>query len=387
MRVTGRAGGLATLVVLVLTATTGAALHQGPVGQTGIDADTVVLEADVDADGDAAWRVSYRIRLDDQNTTDAFEDLRADIEANTAQYLDRFEGRIRRTVTDAENATGREMAVRNVTVDVTREPQPDVEFGTITYRYEWTGFATSDGDTVRAGDAVDRLILDSGTVLQFTWPAEYGLQSSTPEPTTTENDRVVWRGPQDFDAGEPRISLTTGATATEPGGGSDGSSGGDGRSEGESDGGDGGDGSGAGGSLGLVALAALVVVFLAGGWVLVRRSADDDGAEIAGSDGPGEDSDGDETGDGSSGPPPELLSNEERVLQLLEDNGGRMKQKAVAEQLDWTAAKTSQVVGDLRDAGDVESFRLGRENVLTLPDVAIGPDAGDEDEGAAGHDG
>jgi hypothetical protein len=87
MRVTGRIVGLSTLVVLVLTASTGVALHQGLVGQTGIDADTVVLEAG--------------------------------------------------------NATGREM-----------------------------------------------------TVLQFTWPADYDLQSSTPEPTTVANDRVIWREQQ-----------------------------------------------------------------------------------------------------------------------------------------------------------------------------------------------
>jgi hypothetical protein len=66
--------------------------------------------------------------------------------------------------------------------------------------------------------------------------------------------------------------------------------------------------------------------------------------------------------------PEELLSPEERVLRLLERNGGRMKQKRVTEELDWSAARTSQVVGNLRDEGDVESFRLGRENVLKFPD-------------------
>jgi len=380
MRVTGRVAGLLVLVGLILTASTGGALHQGPVGQAGIDADTVVLEADVGADGDATWRVTYRIRLDDQNATDAFESLRQDIEANTGQYLDRFEGRVTRTVNEAENATGREMAVRNVTVDVRRESQPDVEFGIVTYRYEWTGFAISEGETIRAGDAVDQLILDSGTVLQFTWPAEYALASSTPEPTTTESDRAIWRGPQDFDAGEPRVVLTTGATAT-PGGG-----GGDGGTDGT--GGDGGEGDGSDGRAGIPWLAALaaaaVVLAVAAAWILARRSGSDGTVVPAGAGADGEGG-GEPGGEGTEsaaedGPPPELLSNEERVLQLLEDNGGRMKQKEVAERLDWTAAKTSQVVGDLRDAGDVESFRLGRENVLTLPDVDIGPDTGDGDE-------
>jgi uncharacterized membrane protein len=72
-----------------------------------------------------------------------------------------------------------------------------------------------------------------------------------------------------------------------------------------------------------------------------------------------------------------LLSNEERVLRLLEENGGRMKQQEVAGELDWTAAKTSQVVGDLRDEDELGSFRLGWENVLTLPDVEIDGSSGD----------
>jgi hypothetical protein len=124
-----------------------------------------------------------------------------------------------------------------------------------------------------------------------------------------------------------------------------------------------GDSGDSGSSLPLVVGALLVVLAVAaGGWWYARRDG------------------GDVTGDGTTpaagdtataGPPMELLSNEEKVLRLVEDNGGRIKQKEVAEDLDWTAAKTSQVVSDLRDNEKLESFRLGRENVLTLPDVDL----------------
>ncbi|MFC6772299.1 helix-turn-helix transcriptional regulator, partial [Halorubrum pallidum] len=85
---------------------------------------------------------------------------------------------------------------------------------------------------------------------------------------------------------------------------------------------------------------------------------------------PDRESDDSSGSDGAADAPPvdeELLSNEEQVLRLLEANGGRMKQKQVVEELDWTAAKTSQVVTGLRDADDLDGFRLGRENVLSLP--------------------
>jgi uncharacterized membrane protein len=40
----------------------------------------------------------------------------------------------------------------------------------------------------------------------------------------------------------------------------------------------------------------------------------------------------------------------------------------VVSELDWSAARTSQVVSSLRDDGQIETFRLGRENVLKLPE-------------------
>jgi hypothetical protein len=124
-------------------------------------------------------------------------------------------------------------------------------------------------------------------------------------------------------------------------------------------------------------------------------SAADDGAGSDGQDGQPEsdadgtdgevDADGEDDAEGEPAPPidDDLLSNEEQVLRLVEANGGRMKQKQVAEELDWTAAKTSQVVTGLRDEGDLDGFRLGRENVLSLPEY----DATTDNGGSDGDDG
>ncbi len=65
--------------------------------------------------------------------------------------------------------------------------------------------------------------------------------------------------------------------------------------------------------------------------------------------------------------PMELLSAEERVLRLLEENGGRMKQQDIQEALDWSQTKTSNVVNDLQDDGKIEVYRIGNENTLALP--------------------
>jgi hypothetical protein len=63
-----------------------------------------------------------------------------------------------------------------------------------------------------------------------------------------------------------------------------------------------------------------------------------------------------------------LLSNEGHVLTELERNDGRMKQQALVESLDWTEAKTSRIVNEMQDEGTIDKYRLGRENVIALPE-------------------
>lgn len=326
-----------------------------------IDADVIIMEAGVAENGSASWQVVYQMQLADDADTEAFEQLQTEIETAPSAYLDPFEERMNRTVDAAESATNREMAATDFEIATKRESQPQSEFGLVTFTFQWRGFAAASGSEIRAGDAVDSLFLDEGERLELQWPPEYGVESSTPGPQTVRSQEVVWRGPIDFDSGEPRLVLSTEATDGS-GGGTDDSPG-----SGGEDAQNGRDNTG----IGLPALSVLGIVGLAlvATTVLFFRRQDD--TEPL-DDGAVSDSGQQQT------PPAELLSNEERVLRLLKENGGRMKQKEVAEQLDWTAAKTSQVVGDLREDDAVEAFRLGRENVLTLPGVDLEASNGDD---------
>jgi len=371
--------------------------------QTGdIAADTVVLRAEVGPDGDARWRIAYRIELRDENTTAAFESLQADIRENTSAYVARFEGRMATTVAAAENATGREMAATNFSVTAQRDAFPtSTDYGVVAYTFTWERFAATQGQRVVAGDALAGLYLDSGTVLTIAWPEGYDARSVSPEADRQSETAATWRGERNFGPDQPSVVLApASALPIRP-----------------------------------VYLAAAAVV-LAGiaGAVLLRRRGDlpigagddlgplqsDDGGDMAaagagagdsdaapssgvdaaadgpsggGSTGSGAesepaerdaddgDSDGGSTDAEATAPPEDLLSPHERVLRLVRDNGGRMKQTDVTDRLDWSAARTSQVVGDLRDEGDIESFRLGRENVLRIPEADDEPHPGDTDRG------
>ena len=258
----------------------------------------------------------------------------------------------------------------------------------------------------------------------MTWPEGYTAEDVRPDPDDRRTRTVVWNGPFDFGSGEPSVTLTprtdAGAT-TEATDDSAATTGGGGDTAGPAD---------SGGSnpwfVGVSLL--LVVAVVGGGWLFYRRgdppfdrprSDDGDGgtattaasstgsaagrSELTGAADEGEESTDEATADAEAGggseatptegettgtaeaaaddagaddaaaddTPPwedELLSNEERVLALIEHEGGRLKQQEVAGTLDWTDAKTSQVVRKMRDEDQLDAFRLGRENVLVLPD-------------------
>lgn len=356
-----------------------AAVPAGGLAQQSFDADAVVLDVDVDADGTAAWTVRYRLDIGTQNRSEAFESLRADIRQNTSAYVADFRSRIRQTVAAAENATGRPMSATNFSVR-TRTEQLS-ESGFVTYAFRWTGFAAVDGEVLRAGDAVGGLFLDERTTLSLSFPADRAVRSVTPEPTRREEAAVVWTGRRSFDADEPRLVVGPPRSGLPQ-------------------------------WLPLVGIGALLVG-LGGGLAYVLRGRDTGEAEHtdtpAGATPPTtEDADATGAGDGAQEaaagdtgaepddgseeeqpadqedrPPAELLSNEERVVRLLEDRGGRVKQQDVVSALDWTEAKTSQVVTDMREAGDVEVFRIGRENVIKLPDAELTDgESGDGEDGA-----
>lgn len=345
----------------------GAAQRGSVVPQTGdVDPDGVVLRIDVGENGTAAWTIEYRVRLDDENATAAFDSLQTDVRENRTAFRERFAARMTRTVDAAENETGREMALRNVSVTAERRQLPQT-YGVVAYRFEWTNFARADGERLVVGDAVGGIFLDAESRLVIAWPAGYEATSVQPGGYEDRDSAVAWAGPVDFGPNEPRAVVQPTAA-------------------------DGGDAF----PVGLVAGAVVLLSLVAAGVYAVRRRERGAAGSAAGAADDPDDGD-DETpaaGAADSGdddpdePPEELLSPEERVLRFVRESGGRVKQQAVVSEFDWTAARTSQVVGSLREDGRVETFRLGRENVITLPDVGVEGEVADaEAEESEGDDG
>jgi uncharacterized membrane protein len=65
-------------------------------------------------------------------------------------------------------------------------------------------------------------------------------------------------------------------------------------------------------------------------------------------------------------PPPPEPTDEERIVRLLESNGGRMRQARIVERTDWSKAKVSLLLSEMDADGTIHKLPIGRENVISL---------------------
>lgn len=101
----------------------------------------------------------------------------------------------------------------------------------------------------------------------------------------------------------------------------------------------------------LVALLGIVALALLGGGLMIRNRFDESSSSVA------------ET---QSVTHEEFMTDQEKIRHLVRSNGGRMKQSAIVDSVDWSKAKVSRLLADLEDEGEITKLRLGRENLICL---------------------
>lgn len=63
------------------------------------------------------------------------------------------------------------------------------------------------------------------------------------------------------------------------------------------------------------------------------------------------------------------LTDEEEIVQLLVENGGRMKQSRIVTSTDWSKAKVSRLLSKMEDRDEITKLTIGRENLIFLGTV------------------
>ncbi|WP_338730022.1 hypothetical protein [Haladaptatus sp. DJG-WS-42] len=351
-----RVAAICALLVILSVAVPGAVATSAGLGATALQAEPanegVTMTIDLQPNGDARWEVSTEFSLDSENETRAFETLASEFEDGNSDVgfsVDIF----KRASKAASEHTGREMAIEGVA----RSHSVENQTGRLTLIFTWTNFATVTADDYRVGDAFNT---SSGTWLPEL-RADQQLVMLPPEgfavssaPIGFRNETLRWEGPATFTEDDLEVTYRPADVETpQPPPERNWVA-----------------------LIGLLVLALLVLALAAYMWY-VRRE-DEPTAPAASANGGDSESEprGTDTDNEAASDPAEpaadvdldLLSDEERVERLLRAEGGRMKQATIVKETGWSNAKVSQLLSAMDEAGQIEKLRIGRENLISLPD-------------------
>ncbi|WP_440991994.1 DUF7343 domain-containing protein [Haloarchaeobius baliensis] len=78
-------------------------------------------------------------------------------------------------------------------------------------------------------------------------------------------------------------------------------------------------------------------------------------------------------------PDDRIWTDRDEVLSLIQENDGRVKQREIVEQVDWSESKVSRTLSQMEEDKQISRIEIGREKIVTLydeePDVfQTGPD-------------
>ncbi|MWG34646.1 helix-turn-helix transcriptional regulator [Halomarina oriensis] len=392
------------LVALLIVALLAAPLGAASSGGAPLADPTTTFTFALEEDGDANVSVTVEYPLDSANETEAFRDVESDFERGVGgPNVDVFE----RAASAASEATGRAMPLSDVERAGSIRNESSGSVGVLELSFQWGNFSTVDGGTLRVGDAyrtTDGTWLPSlrgDQQLRVVGPEGYRYADSGDG--RVEGGALVWEGPTTFQSGDRQVVLAGGETPTPP----DRPVGPNGSETPNGSGPDGPDGNGVieqlaspmvGGPLVVLALGLVGLYAFAarrdeeptagttgkavGDGGAADSSSPDRAATGSLEDTPTADAVVEPDADETEGPVVEegpfagvdedLLSDEERVERLLEYNGGRMKQANIVTETGWSNAKVSQLLSAMDENDRIDKLRIGRENLISLPDVDNG---------------
>lgn len=327
-----------------------------PVGATPAHEETT-FAIQIEGDGDGEFTVSMAFTLENESDRAAFDRLREEYEAgeSVGPTVEPYEA----AAEQVDPSVDRSMEIQDVGRSSRVESTSNGSLGVLELQFVWTNFAVVTEERVVVEDPFKGGWfgdLGSSQRLSIEPPAEYRVPVTANPSTDIDDGSLHWEGPQAFGADEPRVIFET---ASVPGADLDRS---------------------------VVAAVALIAIFGLAlfawrrGWLTGGGEDEPAGTDTA--TGP-EPDDGEAPGEAEpteAGLPllggedadeeidESLLSDEERVEALLRRNDGRMKQARIVEQTRWSNAKVSQLLSSMAEEGRIEKLRIGRENLISLPE-------------------
>jgi uncharacterized membrane protein len=265
-------------------------------------------------DGTANWHVEYRTLLAGNEDVRVFDSYAKNV---SLTYLPEFRDLMQHSAAQAAAATSRPMEITDFAGDAVIQTTPTGRYGVVYYSFNWKNFAKTVPDLAMGDAFAGGLFLAKDNTLVIRYPAGYSVTVAEPSPDQVR-DGLMWYGQRSFGAGEPRLVLEKPGVPWLP-----------------------------------LLLGGLLCVLILGGLYVVlskRRSlepveTDDPPVTLS------------ET---------ELLSLEERIIQLLKTSGGEQYQSEIVKNLGLPKSTVSATLNDLHQRGIIQKVKKGRENLIRL---------------------
>lgn len=320
---------------------------------------TQTIEVDIDEDGDAEFRLITTVEAETEPQRQAFEEVATAFERGQFEEQSLWPAALA-VFDDVNDETARDMQLEGPQRDATLNEEDGV--GLLVESFEWGDFANESNEQLEVGDAWTQdgelwfRSLDQDQQLTLRTPPGYEIEEAQPD--SFRDRALVWEGPRSFQHGD--LSATYSRT-----------------------------GSGSLGSLAIILGGVVIALLILSGLLYAQRAdtdlLDNSGGETANNkpatpaepkpqnEGETTEEPQDESDDDEETAPvdPELLSDEERVERLLRKNDGRMKQATIVKETGWSNAKVSQLLSEMNEEGRVDKLRLGRENLIALPEEEV----------------
>lgn len=378
-RVPGVGSTLLTFVLLCSIALLACAPATASTGQgtDGFDKGETEVRIDLNTNGDAHIQIIERIPVTSEAEEAGFHEVATAFENEeyTLFAVSQFEN----ASAAVDERTDREMALADYEWNATLVDSGGDLTGELRVSFTWENFARVEGSNDERLHVDDVLVTDQGPWLQgltarqtlvIGFPDDHGVRNATVSP---QGGELRWSGPATFDEQTLRATFI-----------------GNGQPSNVTDGDEGFSDMTMivvllAGFLLFIGLAVSVVRFRDRISLFISTSREDDPEPnqetpaVEDDDSRAESST--ETGTTTpeeaepAGDEPvideDLLSDEERVERLLERNGGRMKQADIVDETDWSNAKVSQLLSGMEEEGHIDKLRIGRENLISFPDVDL----------------
>jgi uncharacterized membrane protein len=275
---------------------------------------SITYSITIGEDGTANWHVEYRTLLISDTDLEAFDSYAKNV---SSVYLPQFQDLMQRSASQASAATFRHMEITDFTGNTVVQTTPTGRYGVVYYSFGWKNFAKT-GTNLAIGDAfAGGLYLAKDHTLVIRYPSGYSVGSAEPAPDRVQ-DGLIWYGQRAFSAGEPRLVFEKSGFPLLP----------------------------------VLLVSGLVVAGIVGFFIIRSKRS-----TIISSEPP------EETAPLSEG---DLISLEERVIQLLKRAGGEQYQSEIVKNLGLPKSTVSAMLNDLHQRGIIQKIKKGRENLIRL---------------------